>query len=110
MRMALPGMNRKEAKREQARPRSISQKSPMEAPSWRNPQSPVGSMNSPGAPQDVPMAISGDLGHGLLPHPEGSLVSGEHKEMGEGVPRGTKQSLGIDKCAQHPPPAWADEV
>lgn len=50
MRMALPGKNRKEAKREQARPRSISRKSPMEAAQPEKPREACGTYGFPGCP------------------------------------------------------------
>lgn len=85
MKMALPETDRKETKREQTRKRSISRKSP------------AGYMVSMSSPPHTHI-------HTLHSRicPEDRHLSGEHKDVGEGVSRGTNQSLGINKHAQHP--------
>lgn len=97
MRMALPGMNRKEAKREQARPRSISRESPMEATQPEKPGEPCGTYGPPGCPVGC--------SHGCLRR---WAIDGSHTLREAFWVLSVKKRGRSSQSAQHPPPDWAD--
>lgn len=88
-------MNRKEAKREQARPRSISQKSPMEAAQPEKPSEPYGTYGFPRFSVGCSHGRLRRWGHRRLTHPEGSLLGVACKETGKEFPRAPSRAWAL---------------